>query len=321
MESAGSRRAALVGSYMLTLACLQGAAAGAAPSVAGILVKGAWSSSSDALTAVPERGTWTGHTYSNAYFDLAFSLSRDWTQRYDGPPPSDSGYYVLAQLEPAGSSQVSRGHLLIAAQDMFFTSVPARNALEYINYYKDHLDADYKIEQPPTAVRFAGHDFVRFDYASPVAKLHWRVLATEIRCHIVQFVFTSSSTRQIDGLIENMTPTKPPADGLAPGNGDGATPVCIKVFANAETVTERAQPVFSEPRFNAVPVRIVIDSQGRVRHIHFLSAFPEQTKSISDALLQWRFKPYVVNGRTLEVETGMFFGHEPRSGVSALRPP
>jgi hypothetical protein len=320
MESVCSRPAALLGSCMLSIACVQGACAGAAPSVAGIVVKGASSSTSDSLTAVPERGMLTDLAYSNAYFDLEYSLSRDWTQRYDGPPPSDQGYYVLAQLEPAGSSQSSRGRVLIAAQDMFFASAPAKNALELINYYQDHLDVDYRIERAPAGARFASHSFVRFDYASPVAKLHWRVLATEIRCHIVQFIFTSSNVRQIDALVENMKTMKLPNEaGRASGKGGGANPVCIKDFAHAENLIERADPVFSEPWFNPVPVRIVIDTQGRVKHIHFLSAFPEQVKNISDALSQWRFKPYVLDGRSVEVETGIVFGHGPHSTASAIK--
>jgi hypothetical protein len=65
-------------------------------------------------------------------------------------------------------------------------------------------------------------------------------------------------------------------------------------------------------------VRIVIDTEGRVKHIHFLSAFPDQAKSIADALSQWRFKPLIVRGHPAEVETGLMFGRPPRPGTSAL---
>jgi hypothetical protein len=319
MESLCSRLAALLGSWMLSIACVQGASARVAPAE-GIVGTAAWSSTSDPQTVVPERGTLTDRAYRNAYFDLEYSLSRDWIQRYSGPPPSDRGYYVLAQLEPASSSQSARGHILIAAQDMFFASVPAKNALELINYYKDHLQVDYRIERTPAATQVAGHSFVRFDYASPVAKLHWRVLATEIRCHILQFIFTGGNAGQIESLIENMKTMKLPNEaGPASGKGGGAKPVCIKDFANAENLIERADPVSLQPRFNPVPARIVIDAQGRVKHIHVLSAFPEQVTSISDALLQWRFKPYVLDGRAVEVETGIVFGREPHPTASAHR--
>src|SRR3979409_2368592 len=90
-----------------------------------ILVKGAWSSSSDSVTPVPEGGRVTSNAFSDQYFGLTYPLSPDWTQKYTGPPPSDSGYYVLAQIRPADTFKgTNRARILIAAQDLFFTSNP-----------------------------------------------------------------------------------------------------------------------------------------------------------------------------------------------------
>jgi hypothetical protein len=90
--------------------------------------------------------------------------------------------------------------------------------------------------------------------------------------------------------------------------GGGSAPVCIQDYAKDENVLARVDPVFTEHRFNAVPVRIIIDKEGKVKHIHFLSAFPDQAKVVTDALGQWKFKPYRKNGQPVEVETGLMFG-------------
>jgi hypothetical protein len=279
-----------------------------------LLVKGAWSSASDMVTAVPEGGRVSKNVYSNAYFGLTYALSRDWAQKYSGPPPSDSGYYVLAQIRPLDTStERGRGSILIAAQDLFFTLAPAGSAFDLINYTKDHLNADYKVEQPPTPITVAGHTFIRFGYVSPVAELHWHVVATEIRCHTVQFVFTSRDTKLIESLIQEMsTMNLPPEAGAISGTGGGDVPLCLKDYARDENILEREDPVFTERRFNPVPVRIIIDKEGKVKHIHFLSAFPDQSKAIADALSQWRFRPYLRDGQPVEVETGIMFGHPPR---------
>jgi hypothetical protein len=279
-----------------------------------ILVKGAWSSASDSVTPLPEGGRVANNVYRNPYFGFAYPLSPDWTEKYSGPPPSDSGYYVLAQIRPADTfKRTSRGSVLIAAQDLFFSLTPADNALELTNYNKGSLNADYKIEQPPTLVRIADHSFVRFDYGSPVAELHWHILATQIRCHMVQFVFTSRDTKLIETLIQEMNKmTLPDEAGPISGRGGGDVPVCIKDYARDENVMERVDPLFAERRFNPVPVRIIIDKEGKVKHIHFLSAFPDQAKAISDALFQWRFRPYLPDGHPIEVETGIMFGRAPR---------
>src|SRR6266436_4356054 len=170
-----------------------------------ILVKGAWSSASDSVTPVPEGGRVANNVFSNQYFGLTYALSPDWTEKFSGPPPSDSGYYVLAQIRPANTFKgTSRGSILIAAQDLFFTLTTARNALELINYTKDKLNAGYQVEQQPKLVTIASRSFVRFDYVSPVAELRWHVLATQIRSHMVQFVFTSRDTKLVENLIQEM---------------------------------------------------------------------------------------------------------------------
>jgi hypothetical protein len=280
-----------------------------------ILVKGAWSSASDSVTPVPEGGRVAGSVYSNPYFGLTYPLSPDWTEKYSGPPPSDSGYYVLAQIRPVDASKgTSRGSILIAAQDLFFTPTPAGNALELINLRQDKLNADYRVEQPPTLVRIADHSFVRYDYGAPVADLHWRVVATQIRCHVVQFVFTSRDIKLMESLIQEMSKMSLPGEaGPISGMGGGDVPVCIKDYASGKSIVQRVDPVFAERKFNTVPVRIIIDKEGKIKHIHFLSAFPDQAKAISDALAQWRFKPYLRDGKPAEVETGIMFGQ-------ALRP-
>jgi hypothetical protein len=87
--------------------------------------------------------------------------------------------------------------------------------------------------------------------------------------------------------------------------------VCIKDYARDENVIARAEPVFNEHRVNPVPVRVIIDREGKVKHIHFLSAFPDQARAIADALGQWKFRRYLLDGQPVEVETGIMFGRAP----------
>jgi len=280
-----------------------------------ILVKGAWSSASDSVTPLPEGGRVTDNIFSDQYFGMSYALPPGWIEKYQGPPPSDSGRYVLAQIRPADTLKGSaRGSILITAQDMFFTPLPAANALQLVNYMKNNLQADYKLEEPPTPTKIAGRPFTFFAYWSPVAKLHWYVLATEIRCHAVELVLTSQDTKLLASLLLDLDKMKLPMEaGPTAGKGGENFPVCVKNYAHDENVVARVDPVFTEHRFNAVPVRIIIDKRGKVQHIHFLSAFPDQAKIITDALKQWKFRPYLRDGKPAEVETGLMFGRAPHS--------
>jgi hypothetical protein len=277
-----------------------------------IIVKGAWSSASDQTTPVPEGGQVTGVAYSNPYFQLTLPLPRDWVKKYDGPPPSDTGYYVLAQLEPRDMvNNTIRGSMMITAADLFFSPTKADTALQFVKFARNNLQHDYAVARDPAPVTVAGHPFVRFDYFSPVAGLHWDVLATQIRCHVVQFVFTSRDPKLLEHLVDDLSKVQL--------TEDGAAPVCVKDYASPENIVERVDPIFSERRFNPIPVRVIIDKEGKVKHIHFLSAFPEQAKTITDALQQWKFKPYLRDGQPVEVETGILFGRAPAETPEQLQ--
>jgi hypothetical protein len=262
-----------------------------------ILVKGAWSSASDSTTPVPEKGEATSLDYRNRYFQLNFPFASGWKQTFEGPPPSDRGYYVLADIQPADAHL---GHVLIEAQDSFFTAATA-NATEWVSFTATHLRADNHVERPPTEVTIAGRSFARLDYVSPVTELHRTLLVTQIRCHTVQFTFTSTDPGVIDRLVTGMQKMTLGADA----------PLCIKDYATGTHVLNRVDPILTDRRFNSIPVRVVIDTAGKVKFVHIISAFPDQARTITEALQQWRFRPHEVNGKAVEVETGMVFGVQP----------
>jgi hypothetical protein len=255
-----------------------------------ILIKGAAPSATDTRTPLPEDGSITDAVYRNPYLGLAYPLPAGWTESFKGPPPSDSGAYVLVQ---AGSQ--GRGSVLVTAQDLFFALTPVGRAVEMISYNRDHLPPYYKVKRPPAEVTIANHTFARFDYTSAEAGLQWTVLATEVRCHLVKIVFTGRDAELLESLVRDLDKLELP--------DEASTPACIAGYANAETLVARVEPAPYQQRFNAIPVRIIIGTNGKVKHIHVLSAFPDQARSITDALMQWRFNPHPT-----EVETGIVFG-------------
>ena len=275
-----------------------------------ILVKGARPSASDSTTPLPEDATVAGNFFTDPYFGIAYTLLPDWFQKYTGPPPSDTGRYVLALISPADTYKgATRATELITADDMFFTPFPVTDALEFVDYTKDHLREHYAVEHPPEQIKLGGRPFTFFAYWLPPVDLHWYVLATQIRCHTVEVVLSGDDPKLLKFLMQDLDKMKLPADdSLVGGN---AVPVCIKDYASGDNVLARVDPILTERRYNSIPVRIVIDQEGRVKHIHFLSAFPDQATAITDALHQWRFKPYLRDGKPVEVETGILFGTHP----------
>jgi hypothetical protein len=138
------------------------------------------------------------------------------------------------------------------------------------------------------------------DYVAPVIGFHWYTLSSEIRCHAVEFTFSGRDSRLLEQLVRGTEKLK-----LVENAGQ---PACVKGYADGPNVVHKVEPAFTQNRFHRIPVRIIIGKDGRVKHVHVISAFPEEAKAITDALLQWRFKPYMRQGRPRDVETGLLFG-------------
>ena len=273
-----------------------------------LLIKGTEASASDSSMPLPEGGGVVKNVYRNEYFGIAWPLPEDWSENFSGPPPSDHGTYVLVLAGPSPKFKgTSRATLLVQAHDLFFSPSGAGDAMELARYAREVLEPFYDVERTPVEVKIANRSFVRFDYKSEAAGLHWVVLTTAIRCHAVQFILTSSDAALLESLIEAMNRMQ-----LPPEARPEEMPICIAGYATGANVTNRVEPVTNgSQKFNPIPVRIVIDKRGRVRHIHVISAFPEQAASITEALTRWTFQPYEQNGERVEVETGILFGYAP----------
>jgi hypothetical protein len=260
-----------------------------------ILVKGAVPSASDSSTPVPENGRVGGGQYRNPYFGLMYPIPAGWTEQPAGPPPSDAGGYVLTQFAVRDDERV-RAHVLVTAQDLFFAPFEAAGAKEVAAMTRGQIPIRYEFDKGPEQVQIAGRTFYRLAYKAPTSGLRWRILTTDARCHTLTFTFTGTDDATLDAAEKALAT-------LALG---GDAPACVNGYARDHVVT-KTTPAFAN-RYNTIPVRVIIDAQGKIRHAHLLSAFPEQSEAILTALRDWRFQPYVVDGKAVEVETGLVFG-------------
>jgi hypothetical protein len=251
----------------------------------------------------PENGSVAGGIYINPYFGLSYRLPVGWTEGLKGPPPSNSGYYVLASLDGEGEGRPS---LLIVAQDEFFG---VKSSASLGDIAKDERDAEAKvpnvtIDREPSTVMLAHRPFMRLDYSGGGLYRAW--LATDIRCHVVIFNITATEHNAVADVVRGLDAMSLPGETRS-----GALPLCIKDYARSPNVIHQVAPSPTGPNFLKLPVRIIIGGDGRVEHVHVIRAFPEQRRALEEALMQWQFKPYDAGGRVVEVETGLVFEFKP----------
>jgi hypothetical protein len=254
-----------------------------------------------AADTVPEGGAVQGATYENPYFGLAVTLPEGWSEGPPGPPPSLSGYYVLASLHATTQGQ---GDVLIAAQDLFFGDKPFGDAAGMTEALAASLRniPDLHIDRPAAVEQIDGRAFQRLDYSAGGLYRAW--FATDLRCHVVLFTVTATdppALAQAAARLETLTVTEP------------AAPTCLGNFATASTLLHKIDLPPIEPKGLRIPVRIVIDAQGTVRQVHVLRATPAQRHDIDAALRQWQFQPYAPDGKPIALETGLLIGDPPRA--------
>jgi hypothetical protein len=150
------------------------------------------------------------------------------------------------------------------------------------------------------SVAIAGRDFLRL--AIRGSALSRMVLLTELRCHVVSFVFAAADPARLDPLAASLERLRLPA----------ASPPCLKDYASAATLRRRVEPQAVARSFERVAVRFAIGADGKVAHVHVIRAADEERRSIETALRQWQLAPYVVDGRAVELETGLLFDLGPR---------
>jgi hypothetical protein len=250
--------------------------------------------------ANPEDGNLVEGRYTNEYFKLVYSLPAGWSEDRQGPAPSYSGYYVLIALKGRGGRD---GTMLIAAQDQFFATDPPISAAQMVEQFRrrlseiDGMTIDHEAEE----TTISGARFTRLDYSG--VGLFRAMLVAESRCHFVSFNLTTNDPDVRASLAQSLNDLSmgDPADRPRP------MPICVKDYATPERLLSRVNPTPAGPKYTSIPVRIIIGVDGRVRHIHVIRASAEQKESITAALSGWQFRPATIEGRAVEVETGVTF--------------
>ena len=266
-----------------------------------VLAAGSAKSDSVAKYPVPEDGVVANGEFRDDYFGLRYPLPEGWTEDLKGPEPSATGYYSLVALKPEGELTAT---MQISAQDNFFAAEPVTSATGFLMDVKHHLDPSLSAPEALASTEFGGRHFARLNYSG--AGLNHSVFATEIRCHTLIFSITSSRPEMIASLTQSLQKLTFAQD-LEPGSKNTEWPLCIENYVESANIVHKVEPVMTGPRYASVPVRLIIGSDGNIEHLHAISGFPEQIKSVTDALAKWEFKPYMLDGVPTRVETGILF--------------
>src|SRR5262249_28951801 len=160
--------------------------------------------------------------------------------------------------------------MMIAAQDMFFASKPHGDVAAMVRDFRQAMSEvdGMTIDREPTEVKVADRVLHRVDFSG--IGLYRATFTTAIRCHAVSFNLTANDSELLEKLALSM-------DKLSAAGKEGSpSPPCIQNYGVPENLLRRVEPRQVGPKFTSVPVRIIIDTGGQVKHIHVINASAEQ---------------------------------------------
>lgn len=118
--------------------------------------------------------------------------------------------------------------------------------------------------------------------------------------------FTTGNSDRNNPMNRLLAMNRPGPTGPPPTNTH-TRPVRISTF-DPGMLIRKVQPIYPRPAVAAriegtVILTALIDKEGRITHLQAVSGHPFLIAAAIDAVKQWRYKPYILNGSPTEVET------------------
>ena len=254
-------------------------------------------------SANPDDGKIVDGVFVSDYFNLSYRLPDGWTEGLAGPAPSQSGYYVLGTWTP---KRDFAGTVLVVAQDMFFAPDSSDDVKNVVAEFRQVMSAvdGMTIDREPAPVSVGGHPGYRIDFSG--VGLCRSMFAIEIRCHVVTFNLTSRDPESLASLARSLDNL----DSVRKEEMSDPVPECLRDYAS-ENIVHRVEPDGVGAKAASIPVRMIVATEGSVKHVHVIRASAAQRRNIEEAVRQWKFRSHVKQGHPAEVETGVMFNLKP----------
>jgi TonB family protein len=280
-----------------------------------------------------DKGVIANGIYSNECLGFSFPIPVGWEVNQGVTPNggakhlSGNSLSLLYLRQQQGNPAV--GMIILNAWE---ATRPDESAEDYVRnavaiQIRSHADdANRELTRDAFAVEYGGRHFVRSDYKTVLksgAPLHLSYVYTKFRGYFVGETLASSSPEGLDqsanflagisfqedqvnprcvaGQGPTMDPTKLDASGL---------PQRVRVSHDvvAGLLVKKVPPAYPDNARIArvqgsVVLKALIDKDGAVEDLTLISGHPMLAPSAIEAVKQWKYKPYLLNGQPVKVET------------------
>lgn len=249
-----------------------------------------------------DRGNIVGGVYTNRTLGLSWQLPDGWNADYNGSSALGTGYAAALRLLPGGEANqvVEIDYAKNANSDV-------RSDLERQGWKASDRTGYYSL-----GGLLPAH---RFDFSSQDAPDRFlAVVAGQRRVGFI-LVFMADSSACVDELVNSALTMKVRPDwgeteDPLPLTQPGSAPRRVRVSQGVSQalLLQQVKPYYPaealRARIQGTVVMVAhISKEGTVKNLIVLSGPEELVQAALDAVSQWRYKPYYLNGSPIEVET------------------
>jgi TonB family protein len=291
----------------------------------------AQSSDSRAHKPGPEYGTVVNNIYANEFLGFRFPIPDGWEvnsetvgAEREGEATRTPGGGLELLIVDQHNARSFRNRIVVTALDASVTTLTTQ---EYVAKMVGVLVSrdGRKLVHESTQVELAGKSFIRSDYKQPVpgGELAEAFVCTKFSGYFLGWTFVAGSPEELEGLVRSLqqlsfrdepNAMKGTILGSGPQITQGSMPsklpqrVRVSQRVSDGLVITKVTPHYPDDARLAriqgsVILKAEIDKNGNVDLLTLISGHPMLVPSAIEAVKQWKYKPYLLNGQPVIVET------------------
>ncbi|HYG98430.1 MAG TPA: energy transducer TonB [Terriglobales bacterium] len=287
-----------------------------------VLASLGWSQTSESKLR-PYSGEFKGHTYRNHYFGMIYVLpeAEEWYVNDDllkqnFSPSNLAGHFWLTVLDRHTGTPI-RERILIMADDAALYDSPMNSPEGFVAKLTEaQRKTGHDVVRSAYAVEYGGRQFYRGDFNLQYTggTLYKSSVSTQFQGFLISWTFVASSPEQLDRLVGSLShvtfnPPRAPVPSATTIAGTApARRIRISEMVLDKFIVERPVPPYpKEARSRGVEglvrLKIVLTNAGELASVQVVEGDPLLIEAALDAVRYWRFKPYILNGEPVEVES------------------
>ena len=251
-----------------------------------------------------EQGSVKANTYTNAATGITWAFPHDWTVQDNKVSVLGGDHHVILRLLPSGTE--------------------SQELVEF-NYSMNNSTGNPNPDLATKGWEPSGHSGYytlgggipahRSDYKSKSEPTHYLTLLDGQHHGNVSIVLIATSASRMDEFVKAVlqmqiqpdwgTPEAPPT-AVTPGSPPRR--VRVSQGVSQALLEHKVQPTYPErARKQHIEGSVVmlahISTEGSIMNLFVLTGDPMLAPAAIDAVSQWRYKPYLLQGNAIEVET------------------